>query len=75
MENDDECMMKLFCEVLQEREMMEEQERSVALKATNSFPAAGSEANIASIELAIAPGEASLPGDPPVQLAVSLRNI
>ena len=71
-ENDDESMMKLFCEVLQEREMMEERERSVAKTATNSFPAAGSEANIASIELAIASAEASLPGDPPVQLADNL---
>ena len=51
--NDDESMMKLFCEVLQERDEMDNQERA-GVTATDSCPRAGGAANITEIELATA---------------------
>ena len=57
--NDDESMMKLFCEVLQERDELE----TAGDAATYSYPRAGGAANITEIELATAAAEASLPGE------------
>ena len=51
--NDDESMMKLFCEVLQERDEMDNQEKA-GVTATDSCPRAGGAGNITKIELATA---------------------
>ena len=46
-------MMKLFCEVLQERDEMDNQEKA-GVTATDSCPRAGGAGNITEIELATA---------------------
>ena len=51
--------------------MVSENLAGILGEATMSCLKAGGEAKITATTLAIAPTEASLPGDPPVQLAVS----